>query len=146
MLMNINDPWKRANQWCDFNLVLKYIRRIPRLKWEHVYFICHLTCLRPGPAGLGLALLTLSWDKNWDSHSPMNGYPSFYPRIALVAPSPGKKLGVEQQLCEDWLLTALRPATCRSRTVGYLITEWSLIIGLFWVQSQWNLHKSGRDK
>ena len=33
----------------------------------------------------GLALLTLSWDKNLDSHSPMNGYPSFYPRIALVA-------------------------------------------------------------
>ena len=31
---------------------------------------------------LGLALLTLSWDKNWDSHSLMNGYPSFYPRIA----------------------------------------------------------------
>ena len=28
---------------------------------------------------LGLALLTLSLDKNWDSHSPMNGYPSFYP-------------------------------------------------------------------
>ena len=25
----------------------------------------------------GLALLTLSWDKNWDSHSQMNGYPSF---------------------------------------------------------------------
>ena len=38
---------------------------------------------------LGLALLTLSWDKNWDSHSLLNGYPSFYPRIALVAPSPG---------------------------------------------------------
>ena len=38
----------------------------------------------------GLALLTLSWDKNWDSHSLVNGYPSFYPRIALVAPSPGK--------------------------------------------------------
>ena len=38
---------------------------------------------------LGLALLTLSWDKKQDSHSPMNGYPSFYPRIALVAPSPG---------------------------------------------------------
>ena len=37
---------------------------------------------------LGLALLTLSWDKNWDSHSLVNGYPSFYPRIALVAPSP----------------------------------------------------------
>ena len=36
---------------------------------------------------LGLALLTLSWDKNWDSHSLVNGYPSFYPRIALVAPS-----------------------------------------------------------
>ena len=41
----------------------------------------------------GLALLTLSWDKNWDSHSLVNGYPSFYPRIALVAPSPeGHKL------------------------------------------------------
>ena len=39
---------------------------------------------------LGLALLTLSWDKNWDSHSLVNGYPSFYPRIALVAPSPGR--------------------------------------------------------
>ena len=41
---------------------------------------------------LGLALLTLSWDKNWDSHSLLNGYPSFYPRIALVAPSPGESL------------------------------------------------------
>ena len=38
---------------------------------------------------LGFALLTLSWDKNWDSHSLVNGYPSFYPRIALVAGSPG---------------------------------------------------------
>ena len=36
----------------------------------------------------GLALLTLSWDKNWYSHSLVNGYPSFYPRIALVTPSP----------------------------------------------------------
>ena len=41
----------------------------------------------------GLALLTLSWDKNWDSHSLVNGYPSFYPRIALVAPSPGHPKG-----------------------------------------------------
>ena len=40
---------------------------------------------------LDLALLTLSWDKNWDNHSLVNGYPSFYPRIALVAPSPGDK-------------------------------------------------------
>ena len=38
---------------------------------------------------MGLALQTLSLDKNWDSHSLVNGYPSFYPRIALVAPSPG---------------------------------------------------------
>ena len=37
---------------------------------------------------LGLALLTLSKNKNWDSHTMVNGYPSFYPRIALVAPSP----------------------------------------------------------
>ena len=41
---------------------------------------------------LGLALLTLSWDKKWDSYSPMNGYPSFYHRIALVAPSPDRPL------------------------------------------------------
>ena len=46
--------------------------------------VCTLT-LYP----LGLALLTLSRYNNWDSHSPMNGYPSFYPRIALVTPSPG---------------------------------------------------------
>ena len=39
----------------------------------------------------GLALQTLSWDKNWDSHSLVNGYPSFYPRIALVARSLGFK-------------------------------------------------------
>ena len=39
---------------------------------------------------LGLALLMLSWDKNWDSHSLVNGYPSFYPRIALVTPNPGE--------------------------------------------------------
>ena len=37
---------------------------------------------------LGLVLLTLSRHKNWDSHSLVNGYPSFYPRIALAAPSP----------------------------------------------------------
>ena len=40
---------------------------------------------------IALALLTLSWDKNWDSHSLMNGYPSFYLRIALVTPSPDHK-------------------------------------------------------
>ena len=39
----------------------------------------------------GLVQLTLCWDKNWDSHSLVNGYPSFYPRIALVAPSPAVK-------------------------------------------------------
>ena len=43
----------------------------------------------PQESRQGLALLTLSYDKNWDSQSPMNGYPSFFPRIALVAPSPG---------------------------------------------------------
>ena len=45
---------------------------------------------------MGLALLTLSFDKKWDSHSPKNGYPSFYPRKALVAPSPGLPP------CERW--------------------------------------------
>ena len=53
---------------------------------DSIHYICHfhqvwLKCP-------GLALLTLSWDKNWDSHSLVNGYPSFYPTIALVAPSP----------------------------------------------------------
>ena len=52
----------------------------------------------------GLALLTLSCDKNWDSHSLVNSYPSFYPRIALVAPSPGvkyaQKLFVYVHACE----------------------------------------------
>ena len=43
---------------------------------------------------LGLALLTLSWEKNWDSHSLVNGYPSFYPRIALVAPSPDRRQAI----------------------------------------------------
>ena len=49
-----------------------------------------LSTIAPNPllCSLGLALLTISWDKNWDSHSLVNGYPSFYPRIALVAPSP----------------------------------------------------------
>ena len=42
----------------------------------------------------GLALLTLYWDKNWDSHSLVIGYPSFYPRIALVAPSPGRRQAI----------------------------------------------------
>ena len=43
----------------------------------------------------GLALLTLSWDKNWDSHSLVNGYPSFYPRITFVAPSP-------EECADEW--------------------------------------------
>ena len=53
-----------------------------------LYF--RVTILIFGPQGL--ALLTLSWDKNWDSHSLVNGYPSFYPRIALVAPSAGGQI------------------------------------------------------
>ena len=68
--------------------------------WVEYYFascqrtIQKIMCLDKIPRAnytinLGLALLTLSWDKNWDSHSFVNGYPSFYPRIALVAPSPG---------------------------------------------------------
>ena len=53
----------------------------------HIIVGLWLQCRAVHPQGL--ALLTLSLDKNWDRHSPMNGYPSFYPRIALVAPSPG---------------------------------------------------------
>ena len=48
----------------------------------------------------GLALLTLSWDKKWDSHSLVNGYPSFYPRIALVAPSSASLRHAARVVCE----------------------------------------------
>ena len=59
----------------------------------------HLCCkVQPTFAVQGLALLTLSWDKNWDSHSLVNGYPIFYPRIALVAPSPGLQYSMKQDL------------------------------------------------
>ena len=50
----------------------------------------HTSYMRRASGHLGLTLLTLSWDKNWDSHSLVKGYPSFYPRIALVAPSPDR--------------------------------------------------------
>ena len=50
----------------------------------------HSSYMRRTSGLLGLALLTLYWDKNWDSHSLVNGYPSFYPRIALGAPSPDR--------------------------------------------------------
>ena len=33
--------------------------------------------------------MALSWDGNWDSHSLVNGCPSFCPGIVLLAPSPG---------------------------------------------------------
>ena len=49
----------------------------------------------------GLVLLKLSWDKNWDSHSLVNGYPIFYPRIALVAPSLGNER-VRKQTGRQW--------------------------------------------
>ena len=55
--------------------------------WAKVLKITWIT-LQYSLRFLGLTLLTLSWDKNWDSHSLVNGYPSFFPRIALVAPSP----------------------------------------------------------
>ena len=63
------------------------------LPWQHLWseYVHGLVqdCSNSIANALGLALLTLSWDKNWDSHSLVNGYPSFYPRIGLVAPSPG---------------------------------------------------------
>ena len=36
----------------------------------------------------GLALLTLSQDKNSDSHSPMNGYPSFLTQDSVSSAKP----------------------------------------------------------
>ena len=68
---------------------------IKRLNWIEKNPPWSLLQTSTSQPGLGLALLTLSWDKNWDSHSPMNGYSSFYPRIALVVPSPD---GIYQQL------------------------------------------------
>ena len=68
------------NTWTNNALLLIGTPGANSMKFEAKYKIFFL----------GLALLTLSWDKNWDSHSLVNGYPSFCPRIALVAPSPGR--------------------------------------------------------
>ena len=83
------------------------------LQWKLLFFYSNFTeicSLRSNwkyisissDKGLGLALLMLSKDKNWDSHSPMNGYPSFYPRIALVAPSPGIKHTTSHFFIQWW--------------------------------------------
>ena len=78
-----NKPTEKINPFCINSAVLA----------THGYSVIGGTVIhneshRAWADGQGLALLTLSWDKNWDSHSLVNGYPSFYPRIALVAPSP----------------------------------------------------------
>ena len=54
----------------------------------HLYLDIWMTCVIV-ISYLGLVLLTLYWVKIWDNHSLVNDYHSFYPRIALVAPSPG---------------------------------------------------------
>ena len=64
----------------------------------------------------GLALLMLSWDKTWDSHSLVNDYPSFYPRIALVAPSPGECDNERtQQVCQPHQLFVLKLLESKAR-------------------------------
>ena len=70
---------------------VRSVHMVPDIASHCVVFIHRdVVCIVFGvPALQGLALLTLSWDKNWESHSLLNGYPSFYPRIALVTPSPG---------------------------------------------------------
>ena len=68
-------------EYIPWNVYIVLFCIVLSLFWGH--------CPSDNEVTLGLALLTLSWDKNWDSHSLVNGYPSFYPRIALVAPSPG---------------------------------------------------------
>ena len=65
---------------------------------------------------LGLSLLTLSWDKNWDSHSLVNVYPSFYPRIALVAPSPGGY--------PSWNVNPIQGSSMVTSSVRYPSIQW----------------------
>ena len=90
---------------------------------------------------LGLALLTLSCDKNWDSQLLVNGYPSFYPRIALVAPIPGLS-NLRLQLS-----TMLTGGTCKNTLVLlenlsdlYLLTHWPQL------QPQQLLHNSLKQR
>ena len=86
--------------------------KLPLWMWTHGTQTLSISMTTCSQRLQGLALLTLSWDKNWDSHSLVNGYPSFYPRIALVAPSPdlydmefvsltlqGNPLVCDQMLC-----------------------------------------------
>ena len=75
---------------------------------------------------LGLALLTLSWDKNWDSHSLVNGYPSFYPRIALVAPSPDGKEAITCNNNEQcfWCHIALERHKIKREIQNYYFVNW----------------------
>ena len=81
-------------------IVIKHVshRFMLKIQLVHIIRTYFEICFNDNLIGQGLALQTLSWDKNWDSHSLVNGYPSFYPRIALVAPSPGEhiKFGIIQ--------------------------------------------------
>ena len=89
----VQQECRYPSHWTVFNLPSR-VRHMRQLYYENVSDLS--LNLAAGHYGIsllnhqGLALLTLSWDKNWDSHSLVNGYPSFYPRIALVAPSPGR--------------------------------------------------------
>ena len=80
-----------------YNKSIPYFRTLFGISSRYDAFPDLLSRITVTSFSLGLALLTLSWDKNWDSHSLVNGYPSLYPRIAFVAPSPGDtstKLGI----------------------------------------------------
>ena len=83
-------------------------RQLPDTNSGHIAILSYPA----GPTFLGSALLTLSWDKNWDSNSLVNGYPSFYPRIALVAPSPDH--------IDDDVMTRLAVQNFD----GYLVLTW----------------------
>ena len=62
--------------------------------------------------GLLLWMLEKLSPRAWDSHSPMNGYPSFYPRIALVVPSPGLLLLMLANL-------STRPLVTNTENISY---------------------------
>ena len=53
----------------------------------------------------GLALLTLSWDKNCDSHSPMNGYPSFLSQDSVSSAKPRHVKLCSPLKQEGWFVT-----------------------------------------
>ena len=53
-----------------------------------ISYACVNRLIASAVSHLGLALLTLTWDKNWDSHSLVNGFPSFLSQDSVSSAKP----------------------------------------------------------